>query len=123
MANFFDPTEVTHSQEVGHRIAQARRELAVRLKRDVLRGEVAEAVGVDPSTITAWESGRKSPRDAALTKLAAYLGVTPAWLRYGIREASADVVIVGGLPMEQVERISEEEQRARQAGNGPRRRR
>jgi transcriptional regulator with XRE-family HTH domain len=76
---------VTHRQEVGNRIAQARREKGVRERRDVLRADLAEAVGVDPSTITAWEKGLKSPREEVLAKLAAYLGVTPEFLRYGIR--------------------------------------
>lgn len=86
----FAPPQVTHRQEVGARIAQARREMGVRERRDVLRGELAEAVGVDPSTITAWEQGKKSPREEVLAKLAAFLGVTPAYLRYGVRPVAPE---------------------------------
>jgi transcriptional regulator with XRE-family HTH domain len=77
---------MTRAQEVGQRIAQARRELAARERRDVQRTDLATAAGVDPSTITAWEQGKKSPREDALARLAAYLGVTPAFLRYGVGE-------------------------------------
>jgi transcriptional regulator with XRE-family HTH domain len=87
LANSFAPTQVTHRQEVGARIAQARREKGVRERRDVLRADLAEAVGVDPSTITAWEKGLKSPREEVLIALATYLGVTPAFLRYGVQAA------------------------------------
>lgn len=69
---------------LGKRIAQARRELAARKQRDVTRNEIAEAVGVDPSTVSLWEADTKVPREKALVALAAYLGVTPAYLRYGI---------------------------------------
>lgn len=75
---------MTRYREQGLRIAQARRELGVRQHRDVFRAEVATAVGVDPSTVTAWEQGKKTPREEALAKLARVLGVTPAFLRYGI---------------------------------------
>jgi transcriptional regulator with XRE-family HTH domain len=71
-------------QSVGDRIAQARRELGVRLHRDVLQSDVAEAIGVSGASVSQWEAGIKSPREDTLAKLAAYLGVTPAYLRYGI---------------------------------------
>lgn len=85
LANNFAHSQVTHRQEVGARIAQARREKGVRERRDILRADLADAVGVDPSTITAWEKGLKSPREEVLVKLAHYLGETPEFLRYGVR--------------------------------------
>lgn len=56
----------------------------MREQRDVSQSDVAEAIGVSAAAVSQWESGAKSPREAAVTKLAAYLGVTPAYLRYGI---------------------------------------
>jgi transcriptional regulator with XRE-family HTH domain len=134
---------VTHRQEVGARIAQARREKGVRERRDILRADLATAVGVDPSTITAWEKGQKSPREEVLAKLADYLGVTPSFLRYGIKP---DTITVAGLEIdraslvrfsdaelaEAVRKIAEEEAQAaaekavpapaRKAANGKKRR-
>ncbi len=69
---------------LGDRIAQSRRLLSVQEQRDVTRHEIAEAVGVDPSTVSLWENDKKSPREETLQRLADYLGVTPAYLRYGI---------------------------------------
>lgn len=100
------------TETLGDRIAQARREMGVRLRRDVTRGELAASVGVDPSTVSLWESDKKSPREEALAKLAAYLGVTPAYLRYGIptdalspealpegvREGKGEIVAGRGAP-------------------------
>lgn len=71
---------------LGERIAQARREKAARERRDITRADVAKAVGVVPSAVTFWETDQKQPREDALAKLAAYLGVTPAFLRYGVRD-------------------------------------
>lgn len=69
---------------MGERIAQARRELGVRERRDVTRADLAAACRVVPSAVTYWETDEKTPREDALERLAAYLGVTPAYLRYGI---------------------------------------
>lgn len=69
---------------LGARIAQARRELAVREHRDILLAEIAAAVGVTSTSVSEWEADKKVPREDALARLAKVLGTTPAWLRYGI---------------------------------------
>lgn len=58
--------------------------MAVRERRDVTQGEIAEAIGITTANYSRWESGQRAPRESALAKLAAFLGVTPAYLRYGI---------------------------------------
>lgn len=58
--------------------------MAVRERRDVTQGEIAAAIGITTANYSRWESGHRAPREDALAKLAAYLGVTPAFLRYGI---------------------------------------
>ncbi len=75
---------------MGDRIAQTRREKGVRERRDITKGEVAEATGVDPSTVSLWEGGKKSPREDTLAKLAKFLGVSPAYLRYGVAAVSPE---------------------------------
>jgi transcriptional regulator with XRE-family HTH domain len=73
------------SKAVGDRIAQARREMAVRERRDIRPVDVARAVGVSGAAVSEWEAGKAVPRDELMRKLADYLGVTPEFLRYGIR--------------------------------------
>lgn len=68
---------------MGERIAQERREMSARLRRDVTRAEVAQAIGVDGGTVTKWENGEVAPRDDALIRLASFFGVTRGWLRWG----------------------------------------
>jgi transcriptional regulator with XRE-family HTH domain len=75
---------VKKPQGLGERIAQSRRVLGVREQRDVTQLDLAKAAGVSGPTVSDWEAGKKVPREAALMKLADYLGVTPAYLRYGI---------------------------------------
>lgn len=72
--------------EVGYRIAQARRELGVRKGRDVRPVDVARALKVSQATVSDWESGKTAaPRRELLEKLAAYLGVTREYLLFGVR--------------------------------------
>jgi transcriptional regulator with XRE-family HTH domain len=80
---------MTKAQQVGRRIAQARREKAVRDGRDIKPAEVARAIGVSGPTYSEYESGKIVPRDGVMERLAAYLGVTPAYLRYGVGETVA----------------------------------
>lgn len=72
------------TETMGQRIAQARRELAVRLARDVLQSDVANELGVGAATVSRWEADQAAPRDEALNQLAAYLKTTPAWLKFGV---------------------------------------
>lgn len=60
------------------------------------RAEVAEAAGVVPSAITLYEQGRSNVSEDVLAKLAAFLGVTPAYLRYGVTDMKKPAE-VGGL--------------------------
>jgi len=80
---------VSRPSTLGSRIAQARRELAVREERDVTQLDVARAVGATGASMSEWENDKKAPREGALAKLADYLGVTPAYLRYGVHPARA----------------------------------
>lgn len=77
--------EVPVSATLGSRLAQARRELGVRERRDISQLDVAQAIGASSAAISRWESDLAVPREETLAKLAAYLGVTPALLRYGIQ--------------------------------------
>ena len=91
-------------ETIGDRIAQARREMGVRLRRDVFAAEVAEAVGVTASNYSRWEANERVPREDALERLAAVFGVTPAFLRYGIqpgdfREGHGEIVAGRGAPV------------------------
>lgn len=96
---------------MGARIAQARRELAVRQHKDISKAMLAAAAGVDPSAITLYEGDKSNVGEEVLGRLADYLGVTPAWLRYGVKEAPGPVEPNPLLD----QRISDEEIRAARA--------
>lgn len=109
---------------LGERIAQARREKGVREHRDITRVDVAEAVGVVPSAVTFWETDEKSPREDTLAKVADYLGVTPAYLRYGVTEGGAvsPAAAAGYVPRPLPPDRIEKETRDRQPTKGRKRR-
>ena len=46
----------------------------------IRKTDLAEKVGIDRSKITSYVNGRYKPNGETLAKLAAALGVTPAWL-------------------------------------------
>lgn len=64
--------------------------------------DLARDVGVDPGTVSRWERDERSPREAALQRIADVLGVTPAWLRYGQLPREAVQPEVGGDSMRRV---------------------
>jgi transcriptional regulator with XRE-family HTH domain len=78
-------SDAANPSTLGGRIGQARRRKGLALGRDVLVPEMAEAVGVTAATAYHWEADTKVPREEALGRLAGYLGVSPAWLRYGVQ--------------------------------------
>jgi transcriptional regulator with XRE-family HTH domain len=51
--------------------------------RGVSNTEVAEAAAVDPVTVSQWRGDRQAPSDEALVRVAAFLGTSVAFLRYG----------------------------------------
>lgn len=55
------------------------------------KAEFARKVGVTPSTVTNWTNGHKEPRSLEdFEKIAAALGVHPAWLLYGLEERNEE---------------------------------
>lgn len=74
---------MTKPQSFSDRLAQERRHKAVRDCRDVLKKDVAKAIGTSESSVGRWESGANMPDEDMIERLARYFGVTPAWLRYG----------------------------------------
>jgi transcriptional regulator with XRE-family HTH domain len=86
---------MTTQHTLGQRLAQARREKAVRDRRDITQADVADATGYSRTAVSEWEADLKSPREDAVKKLADYLGVTAAYLRYGI----SPTITVGGAPI------------------------
>jgi transcriptional regulator with XRE-family HTH domain len=84
---------VTHQQELAARVAQLRREKSARERRDVLQGEIAEAVGLSVVTYGRYENGKRKVPDEVVIALAEYFGTTPWFIRYGVVEAAG-----GGNP-------------------------
>lgn len=73
-------------QDIGERIAEARRVLARARSRRIPQRAVAEAVGVAEGTVTAWEIGKQKPEGANLIRLAEFLCVTPTYILTGADE-------------------------------------
>lgn len=69
---------------LGWRIAQKRREKAVREGRDITQSDLAEAIQASPTSVSEWEADKKKPREHALRRLAAFLDTTEAYLMYGV---------------------------------------
>lgn len=70
-------------ETLGSRLAQERREKAVRDREDIDRSVVAKAIGVSPSTYSRYEADLTKPPDDVLGLLARYYGTTRAYLRFG----------------------------------------
>lgn len=82
--------QVHARKQFGMRLGQERRRKGVEEHRDVYKRDVAKALGVAESTVGRWETGGGSwPRPAEFSALAAYFGVTEAWLRYGVEPREA----------------------------------
>jgi transcriptional regulator with XRE-family HTH domain len=72
-----------HPETVGDRVKRLRK------ARKLSQAQLAKAVGLSDSYISFIESGSRSPSPAALHRLAAFLEVKPAFLRYGDRVQQA----------------------------------
>lgn len=72
---------------LGQRISHARRLFGVREGRDVLAPDLAPLVGVTAASVYNWEGDASVPGPTNLGKLAEVLGVSVAWLHYGVEGA------------------------------------
>ncbi len=86
---------MTTIKAFGLRLAQERRHKAVVDERDILKKDVAKAVGASESSVGRWEAGLIMPEEPMILRLAKYYGVTPAWLRYGTEPRQAPASLVG----------------------------
>lgn len=96
----FAPRYVSRPATIGQRIAQARRELAVRRGEDVTPSDLAGMASVSPATVYRWEDGTKKPSEGSLDALSAVLGVTKAYLRYGTLPKELDDGPVQSEPLD-----------------------
>lgn len=101
---------------MGERIKHARRLKACREDMDIGPKTVADALGVTVASVSRWESGTNPIKESNLIALAAYLGVTRAWLRYG------DVAPMEAPEIMRTEATPLEEDPPRQARTAHRRR-
>lgn len=67
---------------VGDRIRERREKIGL------TQTELARRLGIDKGTVWRWEAGRTSPQRGQLQRVAAMLGVTPAWLAGSQPEAA-----------------------------------
>jgi transcriptional regulator with XRE-family HTH domain len=74
-------TETPDMDTMGGRLSRAREAKSMSVS------QVAGRIGVQPQTITAWESDRSEPRANRLVMLAGFLGVSPTWLIHGVGQS------------------------------------
>jgi len=56
----------------------------LRSERHLTQGQIAEALGVDQSTVSYWEKGRQEPNAPQRKRLCQFLGITQAELFEGL---------------------------------------
>jgi transcriptional regulator with XRE-family HTH domain len=76
--------------EIGHRIADLRRETGRREGGKFTQPMLAHDVGVSAATVAAWETGRQQPAGPNLLALATRLGTTPEYLLTGEEPPAAE---------------------------------
>ena len=69
--------------KIAKRIENCRRHL------NFSQSELARKVGVTPQAVQKWEKAKTVPRGYTLEKLAGVLGVSPAYIQFGITDASS----------------------------------
>lgn len=77
-----------HMDKIAKRIEERRRHL------NFSQSELARKVGVTPQAVQKWEKAKTVPRGYTLQKLADALGVSPAFIQFGITEASTGPLTV-----------------------------
>lgn len=92
---------------LGGRLSRAREALGLTIN------ELARRIGVQASTIKAWESDRAQPRANRLSTLAGVLNVSLSWLLYGVgvapREDSLSEMTEGfTTQLERLKRLQQE---------------
>ena len=71
-----------HMDKIAKRIENCRRHL------NFSQSELARKVGVTPQAVQKWEKAKTVPRGYTLEKLAGVLGVSPAFIQFGIADPS-----------------------------------
>lgn len=71
---------------IGLRIKEAREELGLSQE------DLADILGIAFQSIQQWESGKTTPRQTRMRKLAAALGKTPSWIQFGVGNAASSNV-------------------------------
>ncbi len=77
---------------LGTRLADARRKLGVREGQDVTVPDLAERIGVTAASVYTWEADTAIPGERNLARVAVLLGVTEAYLRYGVENIPKSVI-------------------------------
>lgn len=88
---------------IGRRIAQAR------LRKGLTQERLARALDASAQTVSRWERDAFAPDENYLPKLATLLGVTPAWIEYGVSAPTNDAVTAAVETDPVVEQVIAEE--------------
>ncbi len=77
MAFIEESNHESMSATLGGRLVRARE------SQNITRSQLARRLGVNTTTLKAWESDRSEPRSSRLAMLAGILNVAPTWLLVG----------------------------------------
>lgn len=83
MAFIEESNHESMSATLGGRLVRARE------SQNITRSQLARRLGVNTTTLKAWESDRSEPRSSRLAMLAGILNVAPTWLLVGQGEEPA----------------------------------
>lgn len=66
-------------------------------KKGISGSRLAKELGIAETAVRSWRTGKTEPRGDNLIKLADYLGVTPAWLKFGDKRYSSEVMAMARM--------------------------
>jgi transcriptional regulator with XRE-family HTH domain len=100
-------SEIPDTDTLGGRLSRARDAAGLSA------AQLARRLGVQSSTLQAWESDRSQPRANRLSMLAGMLNVSPSWLLHGVGtapagESDAETAEAIGLQLAQLKRLHRE---------------
>jgi transcriptional regulator with XRE-family HTH domain len=85
---------------IGERIREARE------RAGMSAAQLARRVGVEKSSLDAWEAGERDPRANRLNTLAGLLGVSLGWLLEGMQEGAPDTAALTSEALQhRIERV------------------
>lgn len=115
---------MTGLDSIGRRLAQLRREMAARERRDIPQHVAADEIGASAGAYSRWESDLRTPNDTWLAKLARYYGTTVPFIHYGVggkekpaERGGLEDITIGAVPLTLAQKARAVEKDARKTAD------